>query len=128
MTFEIWCIIIGVGIVVGAIVLMAVYFVKNKDKIRQDAYELEERKLNDDGLICTVHAEVINMECGVNTVGHNEPKAIKYFIITFKCDDGELLHVSVPEVFYTGLEIGLVGMLTLVDGQLKSFELDEVEA
>ena len=128
MTFEIWCVLIGVGIIAGAIIFMIVYFAKNKDKIREDAYALEEQKLNDEGLVCTVHAEVINMECGVNTVGHKEPKATKYFIITFKCDDGELLHVSVPEAFYTGFEIGLVGMLTLVDGQLKSFELDEVEA
>ena len=125
MTFEMWCVFIFVGILLCMFIGMIVYFVKNKDKMRQEVYEMEEEKLNDEGDVVTVHAKVVDLDCGVDTVGHNTPKAVKHFEVTFEYDDGETVRISVPEVFYTGFEVGLVGMLTLVDGQLTSFEPDE---
>ena len=125
MTTEMWILLIGGIAVLGIVAIPFIDLIKNKDKYRAEVYENEEKRLNDEGDIVEMHAEVVDMVCGVNTVGHKEPKALKRFVVTFKLDDGELMSLSVPEVFYTGFDIGLKGTLTLIDGQLSSFELDE---
>jgi hypothetical protein len=125
MTTEMWILLIGGIAVLGIVAIPFIDLIKNKDKYRAEVYENEEKRLNDEGDIVEMHAEVVDMVCGVNTVGHKEPKALKRFSVTFKVDDGELMSLSVPEVFYTGFDIGLKGTLTLIDGQLSSFELDE---
>lgn len=127
MTTEMWMLLIGGIAVLGIVAIPFIDIIKNKDKYRAEVYENEEKRLNDEGETVEVHAEVVDMNCGVNTVGHKEPKTLKLFIITFKLDDGELMSLSVPEVFYTGFDIGLKGTLTLIDGQLSSFELEEEE-
>ena len=127
MTTEMWMLLIGGIAVLGIVAIPFIDIIKNKDKYRAEVYENEEKRLNDEGETVEVHAEVVDMNCGVNTVGHKEPKTLKRFIITFKLDDGELMSLSVPEVFYTGFDIGLKGTLTLIDGQLSSFELEEEE-
>lgn len=125
MTTEMWILLIGGIAVLGIVAIPFIDLIKNKDKYRAEVYENEEKRLNDEGDIVEMHAEVVDMVCGVNTIGHKEPKALKRFVVTFKLDDGELMSLSVPEVFYTGFDIGLKGTLTLIDGQLSSFELDE---
>ena len=127
MTIEMWILLVGCIVVLGFISIPFIDLIKNKDKYRAEVYEDEEKRLNDEGETVEVHAEVVDMNCGVNTVGHKEPKTLKQFIITFKLDDGELISLSVPEVFYTGFDIGLKGTLRLIDGQLSSFELEEEE-
>lgn len=125
MTTEMWILLIGGIAVLGIVAIPFIDLIKNKDKYRAEVYENEEKRLNDEGDIVEMHAEVVDMVCGVNTIGHKEPKALKRFSVTFKLDDGEVMSLSVPEVFYTGFDIGLKGTLTLIDGQLSSFELDE---
>lgn len=125
MTTEMWILLIGGIAVLGIVAIPFIDLIKNKDKYRSEVYENEEKRLNDEGDIVEMHAEVVDMVCGVNTIGHKEPKALKRFVVTFKLDDGEVMSLSVPEVFYTGFDIGLKGTLTLIDGQLSSFELDE---
>lgn len=125
MTTEMWILLIGGIAVLGIVAIPFIDLIKNKDKYRAEVYANEEKRLNDEGDIVEMHAEVVDMVCGVNTIGHKEPKALKRFSVTFKLDDGELMSLSVPEVFYTGFDIGLKGTLTLIDGQLSSFELDE---
>ena len=96
---------------------------------KEDGSVMEKESLNTDETIITTHAEIVDMVCGVNTIGyqsHRQPKAVKYFAIKFKNDDGDLLNVFVSEEMYLELEIGLSGMLTLIDGNLDSFELDDV--
>ena len=118
-------VIITFGIIMGIL-----DYRKNKDKyLTKEQYrELEEARLNDEGEIITAHAEVIDLECGVTTIGYQaykQPKAVKYFIIHFKYDDGNVIKIPVNEEMYEGFDIGLTGTLTLVDGKLTSFELDE---
>ena len=118
-------VIITFGIIVGIL-----DYRKNKDKyLTKEQYrELEEARLNDEGEITTAHAEVIDLECGVTTIGYQaykQPKAVKYFIIHFKYDNGDIIKIPVNEEMYHGFDIGLAGTLTLIDGQLNSFELDE---
>ena len=119
------------GIAIFVIIIVGILdYRKNKDKyLTKEQYrELEEARLNDEGEITTAHAEVIDLECGVTTIGYQaykQPKAVKYFIIHFKYDNGDIIKIPVNEEMYEGFDIGLAGTLTLIDGKLKSFELDE---
>ena len=117
----------AIVLIAASIPFIIADFKKNKAEYltREQLFEKEEERLNDEGDILEAHAEVVDMKCSVNMVGHKEPKTIKSFVVTFELDDGEIMSVSVPEVFYEGFDIGLKGTLTLVDGQLKSFEPDE---
>ena len=74
-----------------------------------------------------MHCEVADMICGVSMVGHQgykQPKAEKQFIIKFKNDSGDIFDVAVSEEMYDGFDKGLVGTLTLIDGNVSSFEPD----
>ena len=100
---------------------------KAKYNIPVCCHKAEEEMLNDMGTVTSLHAEVVDMACGVTSIGYQnfkQPRAEKYFIITFKDDNGESLQISVDEELYGGFEIGMKGNLTLIDGQLSSFELD----
>lgn len=74
--------------------------------------------------IC-VHAKVAKMECATRYVGIKQPKLIKDFLVFFEDDEGTEYRLLVDESDYCALEEGMVGNLTLIDGQLNSFELDE---
>lgn len=69
-------------------------------------------------------AEVIDMACGTGMVGGKTAKSVKWFSVKFEKYDGEIIDVPVDEEMYEGIEIGMRGMLRLVDGKLNSFELD----
>ena len=95
---------------------------------KEQIWEQEEQRLNAEGEVFTTHAEVIDTVCGVKTVGYQgykQPKALKQFMISFKVQNGEVLNVFVAEELYEGFDIGMMGTLTLIDGQLDSFKLDE---
>ena len=116
------------GIAIFVIIIVGILdYRKNKDKYptKEQYRELEEARLNDEGEITTAHAEVIDLECGVTTIGYQQPKAVKHFIIHFKYDNGDIIKIPVNEEMYEGFDIGLTGTLTLIDGKLRSFELDE---
>ena len=74
----------------------------------------------------SIHAEVIDMACEVVSVGYQsyrQPRAERRFFIKFKAESGEIFDLRVSESVYEGFEVGLVGKLTLIDGQLDSFEI-----
>ena len=73
----------------------------------------------------TFHAKVAKMECATRYVGIKQPKLIKDFLVYFEDDDGTVYRILVDESDYCALEEGMTGMLTLIDGQLNGFELDE---
>ena len=120
------CLIIGIGIVFIAVlfVISAVIDAKKNKSMREQIFQQEEKRLNAEGQIFTAHAEVVDMICGVNSVGHKQPQTVKYFVIKLKTDDGELLNVPVNEEYYAAFEVGLSGTLTLIDGRLDTFVLD----
>ncbi len=134
MTLEqqIWLvggILLAILLAVG-IPMIIIDFKKNKDKYvitKEQMRAWEDERLDDEGEIITFHAEVVDMACGVNMIGYQaykQPKAVKQFIISFKNDDGEILHLPVSEEIYEGFDCGLTGTLTLIDGRLDSFEPD----
>lgn len=125
--------IAAVLILVTTFILQIIDYKKNKEKYPspQKLREMEDEKFNNEGDIVTTHAEVIDMICGVNSIGYQaykQPKAVKHFIIKFKCDDGEVLNIPVYEEIYDAFDIGLSGTLRLIDGKLNSFEPDDKES
>lgn len=70
-------------------------------------------------------ATVINQACFVRTVGYKTPKTMRVFTVTFQTETGKILELNVPEEMYDGFEQGQTGILTVIDGELYGFELDE---
>ena len=66
------------------------------------------------------------MVCGTGMVGsYHLPKSQKTFLVVFKNENGELREICVSEDVYISLEVGMRGMLTLLDENLDSFELND---
>lgn len=130
MTTDQMLILAGIVFVVmiGVIVLSVVWDLrKNKDKYDAEMEEHIEKTFAEEAEVRVLHAEIVDMVCGTGMVGsYRLPKSVKTFLVIFKNDEGEILEISVPESYYLELSVGQAGMLTLVEGNLDSFELDEV--
>ena len=124
-------IVIAVILAIG-IPLIIIDYKKNKDQYvmtPEKLYEMEEEILNREAEIESFDAEIVDMVCGTGTVGsYRLPKSVKTFLLIFKKSDGEIIDLSVSEEVYLGLEIGMAGRVTLLDGKLDSFELEGEEA
>ena len=117
-----------IGFIVGML-LLGIWDSKGKSKGKEKIklMQMTEPSFDDEGEQVVVHVEVVDMTCGVESVGYQaykQPKAVKYFVIQFKDDEGGLWEIPVVEEMYDGFEKGQTGMLTLIDGELISFDLD----
>ena len=88
--------------------------VQSVDEILEREFETEE-----------VRATVVDMTCGTKFTGTKQAKSVREFIVSFETSDCRTLRLQVPEELYDGFEIGQSGVLTVVDGDLYSFTLDE---
>lgn len=115
------------GVMIAVIVICVVWDMrKNKDKYEKISEEAIDKKFSEEAEIMTFHAEIADMICGAGMVGsYNLPKSEKTFVLIFKDDEGKCFELRVSENIYTSLEVGMKGMLTILEGQLDSFELDE---
>ena len=121
---------------VSSMIIATVFFIiipvcAIRDAKRGKQPTVEERLAAYEPDIKTFHAEVIDIACGVYTNGgqsYTQPKAVKEFCIKFRYDDGNIHDVLIEESLYDAFEIGQRGTLTLIDGKLNSFILDEDEA
>ena len=124
-------IFLGVAVFVAMIAVIVICVVwdlrKNKDKYKQETEDHIENKFSEEAEVMVFHAEIADMVCGSGMVGsYRLPKSVKTFLVIFKNDEGDMLDISVSEEVYLSLEKGMSGMLTIVEGNLDSFELDEV--
>lgn len=78
--------------------------------------------------ITTIKATVVDQACCVKTVGFKTPKTVKEFSVTFQTEAGEHLALHIPEEMYDGLTTGETGILSLVDGELYSFEPEDTNS
>ena len=70
-------------------------------------------------------ATVADLACWVRMAGsYKAPKAVQEFAVVFQTEDGEMIKLIIPEEMYHGLEKGQVGIVTVRDGELYSFELE----
>jgi len=75
-----------------------------------------------------VKATVVDLACGVRTVGLQPPKTITEFAVAFQSATGQVYRFTIPEEMYEGLEKGQTGILSFIDGELYGFDLGETEA
>lgn len=117
-------IVFGFFILVSFFVGMFVLLIKN------EKYEKKQKEINsqkDDSTefeTIDIKVKVIDQYCTTRMIGIKRPKSVEEYFISFEKDNGEVLKLLVPKECYDGFEIGQVGILTLVDGELYSFKLD----
>ena len=110
-------------IIICAIIFFVLYIRKvikpyrQKENIESDSSPLE---IKTEFETVKFQAEIVNLTCRVEMVGIKSPKAVTIYIVEFKKDD-ELIKIDIPKEMYDGLEIGLIGEVTLVEGELYSF-------
>ena len=118
---------IGIGIM-GAFLIVVLVIAFKTMPSREEIKAEEDERLNAEGDIFETHAEVVDMACDVVSVGYQAyklPKAEKHFYVKFRDDDGQIYDIQVSEEYYFALEKGQSGTLTLLDGKIDSFVLDE---
>ena len=126
MTYEQKVILIG-GILIIAVIVICTLGAVAENKKRKRLGVSSSAHSDTKEAPSIFRAEIIDMHCGVNTVGeqnYKQPKAVKYFTVTFKKDNGDIFDIAVTEEMYAGLDVGLSGTLSLIGGELYSFEAD----
>ena len=72
-----------------------------------------------------LNVKVIDLMFKTHYEGIKLPKLIKTFLVFFEDENGKVFNIEVSEENFDAFEIGQKGLLTLEDGQLYSFQLDE---
>ena len=125
---------IGKMLIVGGILIIAliigIVIDMKRGKAKRELSRDDELDTPAEPEVTVLSAEVIHMACGVNTVGtqgYKQPKVVKTFLIKFRDKDGKIFDIQVNEEMYAAFELGQCGSLTLIDGKIDSFVLDEEE-
>ena len=71
-----------------------------------------------------LHVRVTEQHCRLAAVGMRSFRNVKTFLIRVRDDFDNEREIELPEELYDAFEIGQIGTLTLVDGEVYSFELD----
>ena len=127
-TDQILCIAM---IIFGVVLIVCIVYPfwdlkKNKKKYEDEAKEYVEKKFAEEAEVEAFQAEIVDMVCGTGMVGsYHLPKSQKTFLVVFKNESGEMREICVSENVYLSLEVGMRGMLTLLNGNLDSFELND---
>lgn len=105
---------------------------KKKPSGAEEAAERESRNfLDEEGFTdverstVELRARVAELICRTRMIGSKNPKAIKEFAVVFEADDGKIHTFGVPEEMYDCFEKGQIGTVSVVDGVLYGFALDE---
>lgn len=118
---------IGMGIMGAFFIIFLVVAFKTKPS-KEEIEAEEDERLDAEGEIFETHVEVVDMACDTVSVGYQAyklPRAEKHFYVKFRDDDGQLYDIRVSEEYYFAFEKGQTGTLTLLDGKIDSFVLDE---
>ena len=70
-----------------------------------------------------MRVSVVDQFCRVEMVGIRSPKSVEIFTVVFETDEGKSLKFDVLKEIYDGIDVGQRGILTVVNGELYSFEL-----
>ena len=114
------------GVIGIALVLfLFIYLFRNRKILRADADQQAEIRCNTEFVTQELRATVLDQTCEVKLVGTKTPKATKIFTVVFRTEDDKVLSFHVPEEMYDGFEKGQTGVLTVVDGELYGFAIEE---
>lgn len=121
------------GVFVGGCTIFAIIcIVMTIKRYKQDVAKKKEISIEKDTIsgepeftTVTKKVTVVDQSCCVKTIGTKTPKTIKEFSVVFQTENGEIMKLNIPEEMYDGFEKGQSGTLSIVDGELYGFELDE---
>ena len=115
--------------VIYVIVLALVVYVKKRNK-RDDVKPSEKRDnqitdadFEEEFATDKMRVSVVDQFCRVEMVGIRSPKSVEIFTVVFETDEGKSLKFDVLKEIYDGIDVGQRGILTVVNGELYSFEL-----
>lgn len=121
-------IILGTGLIAIFTFLIFYGIMMNKEEKRQKAQNAT-RDLSEDTppevQTVDLNVKVIDLKFETHYEGIKLPKLIKTFLVFFEDENGKVFNIEVSEENFDAFEIGQKGLLTLEDGQLYSFQLDE---
>ena len=107
--------------ILAIIIPIAINSFRNKRGKYKNRRAREDEMLENAITVKKVNAQVINVGCNIIT---EENRQIKQFLVSFRTEEDEFLHFYVTEAYHDAFEFGQRGLLTLVDGNLDSFELE----
>ena len=114
------------GVIGIALVLfLFIYLFRNRKILRDDAEQQAEIRCNTEFVTQELRATVLDQTCEVKLMGTKTPKATKIFTVVFRTEDDKIFSFHVPEEMYDGFEKGQTGVLTVVDGELYGFAIEE---
>jgi hypothetical protein len=70
-------------------------------------------------------AAVVDLQCRVVTLGERSVKTVSEYLVFFKRTDGTVCRYPVSEEFYSGFEIGQRGSVSVIDGAVYAFRLED---
>ena len=126
--------ITGLAAVAACVLIFVIYTISIRRRDKRDDWDtprsnpvLAEEPEEQEYAVLKVKATVTDMACGVKMVGLQTPKTVKEFAVAFQSATGQVYQFTVPEEMYEGLEKGQTGILSIVDGELYGFDIDEKE-
>lgn len=122
-----WGIFVGGGTVFVVFCFVMAIRQYKRDVVRQKETVCEKDPVStqNEFTVDIMKATVVEQMCLVKTIGIRSPKTIKMFFVVFQTENGEILKIDIPEEMYEGFAQGQTGLLSLVDGELYSFEPEE---
>ncbi len=73
----------------------------------------------------TFDASVVDLQCRVVTLGERSVKTVSEYLVFFQRTDGTVCRYPVSEEFYSGFEIGQRGSVSVIDGAVYAFRLED---
>ncbi len=109
-----------------AIILAAILSSLIRNRKQGDAkIALHKKRLDIEPTPVTIHAKVVDVRCFITREGTKIPKVVRHFVVIFQDDNEQTYEIAVKEDIYDGFEVGQIGKLTLTDGNIVSYILDE---
>ena len=122
MTKESW-LVLGTLLALIFAALMSIIIRACKERSKSGHSRTDWRDIEPE--IVTMHVRVVDLGCFVTHKGTKTPRVEENYVIAFENDCGERCEFSVGRDMYDGFEIGQVGELTVIDGKVSSYVLDE---
>ena len=121
-------IVLGPGLIAIFAFLIFYGIMMDKEEKRQKAEKATRDQSEETSIeVQTVdlNVEVIDLKFETHYEGIKIPKLVKTFFVFFEDENGNVIKIDVSEENFDAFEKGQKGLLTLQDGQLYSFVLDE---
>lgn len=121
-------IILGSGLIAIFAFLIFYAIMMHKEEKRQKAENAtrdQSEETSSEVQTVDLNVKVIDLKFETHYEGTKISKFVKTFLVFFEDENGNVIKIDVSEENFDAFEKGQKGLLTLQDGQLYSFVLDE---